>query len=159
MVFMHRRYNLGDKHEFSSSEEFFEWLEEERLEGRLYYLKTVYMYDHSGIGFSLSNRQYPFNCPWDAGQIGVIYVAHAKLLEEFNLKEWNDEAIKIADKHMAGEIDTYNTFVSGGCMGFVTRTPEGEVLDSCWGFYDLETCKAQAEACITQLELPLEVAK
>ena len=35
-------------------------------------IRPVYLYDHSGFAVSLSNTGYPFTCPWDSGQVGLM---------------------------------------------------------------------------------------
>jgi hypothetical protein len=52
---------------------------EEEFGGRIF---PVYAYIHSGIALSTS-RGYPFDCPWDSGQLGFALVSNAKIQEEF----------------------------------------------------------------------------
>jgi len=65
MVCWHRRYSLGDKHEFKEPADFREFLNGQ--EGVIYLPR--FLYDHSGITMSTG----PFSCPWDSGQVGFIY--------------------------------------------------------------------------------------
>lgn len=44
-----------------------------------------------------------------------------------------DDAIRDA---MLGELKTYRQYLAGEVYGYMVKSPDGEVLDSCWGFYD-----------------------
>ncbi len=153
MACFHRRYDLGDKHEFSGNPEGFrEWFDERTKEdGDIIWL-PIYMYDHSGIGLSTGNTQYPYNCPWDSGQLGVIYVEHDKLHKEFpsptgNPGEhgWTEEEVV---KQLEQEVETYHQYVSGECYGFSVELGD-ELIDSCWGFIgEHEYCIKEAKGIV-----------
>ena len=98
------------------------------------------LYDHSGISMS-TGRQYPFDCPWDSGQVGWIYLTKKRFLQEtgHGSDQWPDKAEEILE----AEVKEYNYFLTGQVFGFVLdkKTPcetcgtvELETLDSCWGF-------------------------
>jgi hypothetical protein len=139
MVCWHREYDLGDKHEFDTPNEFSEWLKENKA-----IVLPIYMYDHSGIGISTHNTEYPFNCPWDSGQLGYIYVTHDKIKEEFSTKRITQELIEKAKQQLLGEIETYNQYLQNDIYGFAIiekstckecGTEKETVLDSVGGFY------------------------
>ncbi len=66
MICFHRNYNLGDEHSFSYFED-----AEEYLNNTKTIILPLYLYDHhSGITMNTSG----FNCQWDSGQVGVIYI-------------------------------------------------------------------------------------
>lgn len=112
MVCWHR-YDLGDKHDFKTPEDFQEYLKE--IKGECVIL-PIYMYDHSGIGLSTNNSQYPYNCPWEAGQVGWIYCTKEKIKKEFGkvTTATIDKAVEI----LQGEVETYHQFVSGDVYSF-----------------------------------------
>lgn len=97
----------------------------------------VYMYDHSGITINTGG----FSCPWDSGQVGLIYCTKEKAL-----KEWGTGKKKIVSKKMRkkvyefleGEIETLDQYLRGEVYGYVLYDPEGEEVSSCWGFYGEE---------------------
>ena len=60
----------------------------------------LYLYDHSGISMS-TNNSYPFNCPWDAGQVGWITMPK-DYVEDIG----EEQAMKIMRKEVA-EYDAY----------------------------------------------------
>ena len=98
------------------------------------YSLPVYCYEHGGI--SLSTR--PFSCPWDSGQLGVIYVSRRTLRDEFG--DMSEDAMK----HRAGiclqsEVEVFGQWLNGECFGYVIKDEDGSDIDSCWGFLGYDT--------------------
>ena len=129
MVCFHRRYNLGDKHNYADPDEFFndilhnvcgmKYEDFEELSTRekyklacesdKIYIKELNLYDHSGLTISTSSG-YPYNDRWDAGCVGWIYVSKEKAMEEWGgipEKDENGEFIKIPHEHPNGNV-TYS---------------------------------------------------
>lgn len=107
----------------------------ERIKGKRlleqFFIFPVFMYDHSGVSLSLR----PFQCPWDSGQVGYIYVSKAKAEEEFpNLSDsaLEEQVLKI----FKGEIAVYSQYLEGEVYGYME---EGGEEDSCWGFYGYDS--------------------
>lgn len=131
MICFHSRYNLGDKHDFKSVQEFKEWWMENAESG---VTLPLYLYDHSGVTMSTG----PFSCPWDSGQVGWIYVTAETIKQEFPCKRTSK---KIRNKVIAileAEVQTYDQFLTGDIWGFEIERKEDdewEHADSCWGFY------------------------
>lgn len=143
MVCWHRRYSLGDidgKKEYGGNEDFLAWWQ---ANGKGGVILPLYLYDHSGITMS-TGRQYPFNCPWDSGQVGWIYVTAEKIRKEWgrNTKATKAKALRC----LQAEVDTYDQFLTGQVYGYVIEDPQGEHVDSCWGFFGFDYCKGEAEA-------------
>lgn len=138
MVCFHRRYTLGDKHDFPTPEAFRLWWEEYGEGGTLL---PLYLYDHSGI----TMRTTPFTCPWDSGQVGWIYLT---------AKDAAKERIVDPEKCLRGEVEDYDNYLTGNVYGFSVEDSEGEILDCQWGFIGLELCrdeaKHMAEVCARQ---------
>ncbi len=88
-------------------------------------------YEHGQVAYS-TTREYPFDCQWDAGQVGFIFI---------NPKECSDPA-----KYAAGQCETMTTWCNGGGCGYVVEGDDGEQLDACWGFYDIEDCEGEAKS-------------
>lgn len=117
----------------------------ERIEQVLannYLILPLHLYDHSGITMSTSR----FSCPWDSGQVGFIYVSHAKVREEWGTKleklgrPLSEETLAKAWKYLEGEVETYDEWLTGNVYGFCTEHiledgDTGDVIDSCWGYY------------------------
>jgi hypothetical protein len=140
MICFHKRYNLGDKHDYRH-EDYGSWEEMKRAivrEENAAVILPLYMYDHSGI----TMKTTPFNCRWDSGQVGFIIMTRKTLNEEYPTwsKEWKNEHYKgkgklqIAEAILRGEVETYDLFISGECYGYEIEDEEGNDLDSCWGF-------------------------
>jgi hypothetical protein len=123
----HRRYTLGDEQPTEEAPEFTESLPKGTIK------LPVYMYDHSGL--TLSTKA--FSCPWDSGQLGIIYATPARI-EEMGV------ALIDVGIQLQNEIETYNQYVCGDVYGFTRfkevvcetcKNCEEEVIDSCWGFF------------------------
>lgn len=124
MVCFHSRYSLGDKHDFTT-EEIKEFVERNDVISL-----PLYLYDHSGI----TMRTYPFDCPWDSGQVGFIYVTHEDVRKEFKVKKVGS---RIHDRVLAvlcQEVTTYNQYLTNDIYGYQIEA-NGEHIDSCWGYY------------------------
>jgi hypothetical protein len=128
MVCFHKKYNLGDRHDFPTPEAFRLWWEEYGEGGTLL---PLYLYDHSGI----TMRTTPFTCPWDSGQVGWIYMTVAKA---------KSEGIQDPVSYLGGEVATYDEYLTGNVYGFSVEDSEGDILDSSWGYVGLEHCREEA---------------
>lgn len=89
----------------------------------------IYMYEHGGITISTDQ----FSCMWDSGQIGYIYVTREKLEKETTLAESPREQI---EKYLIGEVEEYDAYLTGEVYGWQIETTDGDILESCWGYYN-----------------------
>lgn len=131
IAYCHKRYILG--------EENLEPYQIAAIEARKDVISLpVYLYDHGGITIGCK----PFSCPWDSGQVGIIYVTHDKIKAEFG--EVTEKTIEQAINYMLGEIKTFDSYLTGNVYGYSLQREEtrphcGGVkfieIDSCWGFY------------------------
>ena len=96
-----------------------------------YIVLKLYLYDHSGISLSTS----PFSCPWDSSQVGYIYVSKETAYKEYGIKritkEWKDKILL----YLEGEVETFNQYLNNDVYGFTIEDEDGNVIDSCGGFY------------------------
>lgn len=90
----------------------------------------VYMYDHSGITINTTG----FSCPWDSGQVGIMYCTKKKAVYEFGKKICTKKVVEKALRAMIGEVKSVDDVLTGNVWGFIVYDPEGEAVDSCWGF-------------------------
>ena len=127
MVCWHRRYDLGDKHNFSDNEDFQEWLKENKC-----VVLPLFLYDHSGITMNTGG----FSCQWDSGQVGWIYVTEENIKKEYSVKRISKKLRERVREYLRAEVKTYDQFLTGEVYGYVVE----ETNDSCWGFYDIEDC-------------------
>lgn len=186
MVCFHRRYNLGDEHNYSNPMDLLVTLgvDEEELgvnptddlgDGSKLRIvwEPLYLYDHSGI----TMKTTPFSCPWDSGQVGIIYVTYARIAQEENVPEaersaWVPTAEQIAlyETILKGEVEVYDTYIRGEVLGYQVYSKkddpdlEGYDLtedddeywcdedeDSCWGFYGKDAAMEAAKEHIDYL--------
>lgn len=149
MAFFHKRYDLGDRDVPFSSAQFNSWGEMEAyIEKELDALYLpVYMYDHSGITISTK----PFSCNWDSGQIGFVYVTKETIRKEFSCKRISKSLAKKVYDLMHGEVTIYDHYLSGDVYGYEIKDDEGEVVDSCWGYFGEDECREAANEALNNL--------
>jgi hypothetical protein len=153
----HRRYRLGDSHEFDSPEAFLRDLAgiseqrdlamdrlQERAE-RNAVLLPVFLYDHCGLAMNTIG----FHCPWDSGQVGFIYVTLEAVRKEFGVRRVTRALREKAAAILRGEIVSYDAYLGGRVYGYVIEW-DGEEVDACWGFVgDYETgCLPEARQAV-----------
>ncbi len=116
MICFHRRYNLGDETDLKT-EQFESWkeLSDHLIKYRgAYIILPLYLYDHSGITMSTG----PFNCPWDSGQVGFIYITRDKILSEYGGKRINKGLKDKVTKCLIGEVETYDQYLTGDVFDY-----------------------------------------
>lgn len=138
MLCIHKNYVLGDKHQFDTSEiiEIYESSDNIAL--------PLYLYDHSGITMNTSG----FSCPWDSGQVGIIYVSIKKVKKEFNWKVLTAKRKLQIEQYLKNEVKTYDQFLTGDVWYYSIEDNEGESIDSCGGFFGYEYCLQEAREAI-----------
>lgn len=158
MVCFHKRYDLGDKHQLRSND-FDSWQElEKHLIKKMgaVVILPLYLYDHGGITMSTG----PFDCPWDSGQVGFIYVNRETLQKEYGVKKVTQKFKEKIIEYLISEVKTYDQYLTGDVYEFTIESAiemvklsredfnagkfenvddeiEWELEDSCGGFYGL----------------------
>lgn len=90
----------------------------------------LYIYDHSGITMNTGG----FSCPWDSGQVGWIWVTKERALKEIgNIDEKNWE--QRAREFLKAEVQIYDDYLHGDVGIMIIEDMDGEVIDSCGGYY------------------------
>lgn len=107
------------------------------LEKAGFEVRPLYAYIHSGIALSLG-REGQFGDQWDSRQIGFVCIG---------------KSAGITEEAITGYIKTWNQYLSGDVSGYQIETPNGDHVDSCWGFFGLDYCREAAKA-----EVPAEPA-
>jgi hypothetical protein len=148
MAYKHRNYTLGEE----EINEPIEWLEDklglsyqgtysnerlQELEERFYdkYIALpLYLYDHSGQTI----RTTPFSCRWDSGKVGYIYMTKAKALKEYGGKIVTAKLRERVEGYLKGEVETFDQWMRGDVYGFQVLDEDGDIVDSCYGFYGLD---------------------
>ncbi len=140
MICFHRRYRLGDKHDYRA-DDFTSWNDFEAALHRADprgLIVPLFLYDHSGI--TISTR--PFSCPWDSGQIGFAVVSSKRIMVEFGVKRITQRTRSSVLAVIEGEVETYDAYIRGDVYGFVVEDG-GRQRDSCWGFYGLDVVREE----------------
>ena len=155
MVCFHGRYNLGDKSTLNQEE-----VQDIYRNDKEYISLPLYLYDHSGLTMNTTG----FSCPWDSGQVGVIFVSRAKVRSEYGVKRISKAIEEKVIRCLKGEVENYDMYLRGDIWGYiieedVTYTSEEgktivvpEEVDSCWGFYGYDECEAEAKAIVESME-------
>lgn len=161
----HKRYNLSDKGAEISSQDFTSWDAVEKYLIRdcgAVVILPLWLYDHSGI--SISTRSFygrAQHAQWDSGRVGFIYATRDTIRCMQGWKKLTKERRAKIEEYLRGEIDIYDQYLTGDVYGYSVAV-DGEVVDSCWGFFGEEFAKEEAitsaKHCIGRvLEEELEV--
>jgi len=163
MVCFHRRYSLGDKHEYKSDDYNNYHVMKNSLikEHDICVILPLYLYDHSGITMNTTG----FSCGWDSGQVGWIFVSKKKVREEYSVKRINKKLKERITQYLIGEVKTYDQYLTGDVYGYkiskISRCNLGhehhEELDSCWGFYGEDECLMEAESMVEFYRQPKQL--
>ncbi len=151
MVCLHNRYNLGDKHDFKDGDEVMAYIKKVKA-----VWLPLYLYDHSGLTMNTTG----FQCPWDSGQVGVIYMTPEEIEKEYPKAKHPDQIDKAKD-YMKNEVRTYDDYLTGSVYGYTIEPKETnkgiECDDACWGYYGddgekymIETAKESIDYAIKQ---------
>ena len=147
----HRRANIGDRKLEGPEEEI---LSEQGFDALVEHLKTfgavavlpVALLDHSGYHVYIGRKpHWSDSAGWDSGQVGFIYVTAERSLELCGEVLTEEEA----EKRLEAEIEKLDDYFAGRCYGFEITGPDGEEVDSCWGFLgDIDYVREEAKgAC------------
>ena len=109
-------------------------------------VRPIYLADHSSISISLGS----FNDPWDSG-VGAYAVITREQAEADapDLKGDDDKLIEAAYGWLEGEVESYQNYLDGDVYGYVVEDGSGDQTDSCWGYYSIDDCIADAVACVS----------
>lgn len=145
MACFHTRYDLGDKKDGINGhgiddKEFNGWDEMEegiKKENPDCVILPLYLFDHSGITMSTT----AFDCPWDSGQVGFIFISRDKINEEYG--EHGGRTDAEIEEYLRNEVAVYDQYLTGDVYGFILRDKPcehcddetGDELASCWGFF------------------------
>lgn len=99
----------------------------------------VYLYDHSGITI----RTSAFSCRWDSGQVGIIYCTKQRAIKEWGKKILTKKVREQVISYMQGEIEELDQYLTGQVFGYRIYDPEGNELDSCWGYMEEDYCMSE----------------
>ena len=133
ILYTSHRYVLGDRR--VDSEEITKTLARKDVVSL-----PVYAYIHSGTCLNTTG----YSCPWDSGQSGIIFVTKEQIRKEYSCKIVTKKIREKVLSVLRSEVETYSQFCEGQVYGYQIKEKDGEETDSCWGFFGLEYCKAEA---------------
>lgn len=137
ILYTSHRYLLGDRRVHVD-----EIRQVERGDGNI--VLPVYAYVHSGVWLSTS----PFTCPWDSGQCGIIYATEEEALKRFAKDEMTPELGKLVEEALKAEVEAFSRYLAGEVLVWIVLDDDGNVIDSCGGYYDREHAEADAKASL-----------
>lgn len=111
MVLFHKRYSMPvetplDTNDYNSWDEVHNAIT--KMYGRSLII-PVYMYDHSGISLNTTG----FNCPWDSGQLGFIFVPYSRIRETYGCKRVTKKYLDRSRKTLESEVEVYGYYING----------------------------------------------
>ena len=118
MVCWHRRYDIGDKHDFADADECQLWAGNNH-----HFIFPLFAYEHGGIALSLG-RSYPFDCPWDSGQLGFMLVPGTEYATKDSAFHCAETEVLVMNQYLCGDVWFYYV---------------PEMGDSCGGIYGRDT--------------------
>jgi hypothetical protein len=129
VALFHKRMDLPN-HSGLNSDNFDSWdaLRDALEDQGAIRILPVWMYNHSGVNLR-AGEDNPFHDRWDSGQVGFVY-STGELLAEWGLA---DESVFFMENH---EVEQYSNFLNGDVFRFRVEDINGNVLDSCGGYYD-----------------------
>lgn len=142
MACYHSRYSLGDPPKSQPS-----IVELEEILARPGTIALpLYLYDHSGLSMSAGKDQWPFNCPWDSGKVGYIYVTAEDIRQHWKWERITERRRAFIEEVLQREVAVYDSYLRGEIYGWTVCTKDdGEQVDSCWGYVgDYEYVKQEA---------------
>lgn len=131
------RYTLGTEHVSRDRlDEIAQGIEDGSLIGL-----PVYAYIHGGVTISTG----AFSCPWDSGQCGFVYCTRKQAIAEWgDTPDCETNALRV----LRGEVKTFDQYLRGDVYGYVIEDKDGDVVDSCWGFYGIEYAEEEARSAL-----------
>lgn len=157
MFCLHPNYIIGDE-QFSATTGFASLSDVEsylRKEREAVLVFPLQLLDHSGLKIKIgSNGFVGDEQGWDTTNVGFIYVSKEDIVKEYGAID--EETLANAQKVLEGEVEEYDSYLSGDAYGYVIRDPrDGEVVDSCWGYRatDIKEATKEAVAVVDLAEL------
>ena len=134
MICFNRQYDLGDKHDMDIDEL------KELVKREDVLALPLYVLDHSGLWMRTGRFAEDYG-GWDTSMVGYIYVTYEELRKEYSAKNITKAVLDKATRVLESEVSTYSDYISGDVCGFIVEDTEGELVDSCWGYYGRQGVK------------------
>lgn len=115
-------------------EQVWKWIDENLV------ILTVYGYEHGNIMLNTKG----FNCRFDSGQVGYIYVTKEDIKSEYGISKLTDEYIEKAKNVLNREIKEFSEYIQGNVYSYTVYDQNNEIYDIADMFYDLDECRDEA---------------
>ena len=155
MVCLHRRYRLGDPHDYRV-EDHSGW-DDLRAHILRYHPRAVilplYLFDHGGLTMSTDASMFrAFDAEgWDWGQVGFIYASAESIRAEYGVRRISGGLRERVEVAFRAEVEVYDRFLRSEVYAYVVEGGGGEVVDSCGGFVGLEHAIEEARSAAEML--------
>lgn len=107
----------------------------------------VWLYDH-GVRAYKAAQENPFLCSWDSGLFGYIYVSRADARKWYGVKRLTEKNRLRVLEDLKNQVDAYSQWANGETYGWKVEDPDGEWVESCYGFYDLDDAIKEGKAAL-----------
>jgi hypothetical protein len=147
MACSHGRYLLGDEEAKIKSTDFKSWDEVEKYLIRdmgAVVILPLWLYDHGGITISTQ----PFygraqHAQWDSMRVGFIYATRESIERMQSWKRLTKVRLAKVEDNLRVEVEIYDQYLTGDVYGYRISV-DGEIIDSCYGFFGEELVKEEA---------------
>ena len=99
----------------------------EELGEKVIAIYPVYKYEHGGIVFRVGSQ---FGFDYSNNGFYIVTEATQKLV--------GTKKKKFSYADFKAELEEYTKWCNGEVYGYMLYDDKGEMVDSCWGFYDIE---------------------
>jgi hypothetical protein len=137
----HRSLRLGDRQIQGTASDRDRASFVAELGERVLAILPVWIYQHGDVALAACNDN-PFSCRFDSGQVGWAYVT------ESSAKKVGCEGLTEGTylEYIRQEVADYDRWGRGLFCGFVVEDEDGDEVESCWNFDDVDYCRTQARA-------------
>ena len=134
--YAHRRYTLPNEinlfdEERTDKDELLRGIKREL--GKDCVVLPIYWYEHSGISLSIE----PFPCQWDSCLGGYIAISREQIRKEYSVSRVSKDILSKVESVLKAEVEMYSKYLNGSVYEFSIIDSEGEIVDSCCGFYEI----------------------
>ena len=102
---------------------------EEQTGEKVLYIAPVYRYEHGNVLYRRGTAS-----GFDCSNCG-FYIVTDKTADVLGTPADRFESV------IDGELETYTAYVNGEVYGFMLYDENGDCVESCWGFYDIDDIK------------------
>jgi hypothetical protein len=79
-----------------------------------------------------------------AVSVGWTYVTDDEIRKEYGVKRISKKTRAKATALLEIEVKTYDQYLTGDVYGYVVKDPDGNCVESCWGFFGGDDVKQEA---------------